>query len=169
MKKMMLVIFSLMTFTLTADWLDDIVQQVDARSCWSDADANGIIQQYIDKDKNEIWALEAEQKQNEQENGLAATIHQGSLKAQLIKARATLSYHEKVADYFNDLAQNKKDRDHFVDNCLKLAQLNKELAHLEQHLKTRKNYGKAARTQAKIVAKKAHIEAKRAHMKAPIL
>lgn len=148
----------------SADWLDEIVDVVVHHNGFHAKKANAIIEKYIAKDKAEIAALEKQQKHNTSEGVLAGT-RELTYKGEMVPLNTSLRYHEGVAKYIRDLAENKKDRESFVQECKKLKKLNNELHALQKKYDAATVSGKAV-VGAQIAAKKTHIAGIRAHMKA---
>lgn len=166
MNKHILLIISMLScgFAQAGDWLDEIVDVVAHHNSFHAKKANAIMEKYINEDKSKIAALEKQQKQNTSEGVLAGT-RDLTYKGEMLTLETSLRYHEGVAKYIKDLAENKKDRESFVEECKKLKKLNNELHSLQKKYDTATASGKAV-IGTKIAAKKTHIAAIRAHMKA---
>ena len=122
----------------------------------------------INEDKKEIESLEKLQKLNSKEEGIVASGHNVSYKAQIAAAKTQLSYHEKVAKSVKDLADNKRDKEKFIERLAELKADRAELDSLEAKMK-KASALESVKIGASIAAKKGAIEAKKLVIKGSLL
>lgn len=169
MVKKILITLLLSMSTLYADWVDDLAQLTEHKSNPAISDFLEVIEKHISHDKDSIMRIEKQSTGDKKESGFWEGVRSGTYAVELKTARASLHYLEKVAGGIKELAENKKERERFIDHLRAIQKIEQKIAQLKKDYDKTDDMGKHIKIGALVAAKKAELHGRKALLKSSFL
>lgn len=158
---------ALMCSGIYADWLDDLITLVGPVERWQAPEAESLLETYLQEDEARVQKIE--KKLKTVGSGFWAAVHYSGYKAELLNAWSEKRYHEKLLKAFQELPDNKKDREKLVQSLATLHRYGKELEELKKEYEKAQGVSEKTKLWARIKAKQTQVLAKRSFIKSSFL